>query len=1169
MVSKPLPAFVTVVATLLVFALFVSGRHSLTAQTAAAQNPPAMRGLSDSLAMIGDLLDRGRGIEAENLARALLHRVEELKGPDTLEAAQVLDLLYRAVRRSSKVSDADKQAIVERAVRIKEQTLGASDPELATSLINSGVQRSLGGDPRSAQPILERALTIREAAFGPNHPLVGAALMPLGGLMIILRDDDRAKLLLERAQGIRETVYGSHHVDTVRTLVNLAVLYQETGDFAGAQQRFGRALTLAEKMGGRPGDMSTLNVLNGAAIVLKELGGDFSGSARLNERLLSLSERTYGTADSRLRAPLENLAIDFRELGDYPAAKSVAERSLAIAERAFGPNHIEVARSLHTLATVNAEMGNYGEALALFERAIRIDEEMLRPSDPDIGRASRVIPDLFRLEGYGADDAFLFEAVFLERNGDLAGPNTNELLANLAALLSTPADYKRMRLLFERALASQERLRGPDHPEVAEAATNLAYVLSRTGDSEAATALYTRARNIWQKKLGPDHPKVATALLNLARIESESRHYDAAKPLVIRALKIQEERLGLQHPDVASTLTALADLDARVGSTREAFDAAARAEGIRREHIQLTSRTLSERQALAYASSGTGAINLMLSIGLAHPGDIARTQVAWNDVIRARGMVLDEMAARHRGANASDDFEIARMTAALAAARQRLATTIVRGPSRDSAEEYRRRLDLARTEKDRSERALAEKSARFRDDQARDRIGLSEVAAALPSGTALVGFVKFERALLEPSVAVPPAGSNRQPFYAAFVMHGGEPPIIIGLGSASRIDGMIAAWRRQLDQEAMAAGRGGERSEAAYRRVATSLRQQIWDPLVAHLSSVTRVFIVPDGALHLVSFAALPQGPSSYIVETGPVIHYLSAEKDLVATDTNPVAGGLLAMGSPAFDEANPVTGPSIGAFRGMRSACSDFQSMHFDPLPATLKEVNEVVSLWNGPRAAQTGTTTPKGSRTDAVELTGTAASEAAFKAQAAGRRILHLATHGFFLGDHCSAPLNSAGATTPAAASMKIAKENPLLLSGLILAGANHRNAATPDQEDGVLTAEEVAGLNLNNVEWAVLSGCDTGVGEVKTGEGVFGLRRAFQLAGVRTVIMSLWPVDDQFTRDWMRTLYDGRFRKTLSTVDAVREASLNLIRQRRAKHLTTHPFYWGGFVAAGDWR
>jgi CHAT domain-containing protein len=137
------------------------------------------------------------------------------------------------------------------------------------------------------------------------------------------------------------------------------------------------------------------------------------------------------------------------------------------------------------------------------------------------------------------------------------------------------------------------------------------------------------------------------------------------------------------------------------------------------------------------------------------------------------------------------------------------------------------------------------------------------------------------------------------------------------------------------------------------------------------------------------------------------------------------------------------------------------------------------------------------------------------------------------------------------------------------LALAGANRRARANPDEDDGILTAEEVAALNLSGTEWAVLSACDTGVGEIKAGEGVFGLRRAFQVAGARTVIMSLWSVEDQSTRAWMRALYEGRFQRHLSTADAVHQASLSVLRDRRAHGLSTHPFFWAAFVAAGDWR
>ena len=136
-----------------------------------------------------------------------------------------------------------------------------------------------------------------------------------------------------------------------------------------------------------------------------------------------------------------------------------------------------------------------------------------------------------------------------------------------------------------------------------------------------------------------------------------------------------------------------------------------------------------------------------------------------------------------------------------------------------------------------------------------------------------------------------------------------------------------------------------------------------------------------------------------------------------------------------------------------------------------------------------------------------------------------------------------------------------------GLAPAGANNRSAAGIDEDDGILTAEEVAALDLQGVDLAVLSACESGLGELRAGEGVLGLRRAFSIAGACTLIMSLWPVDDEATRDWMSALYRHRFVEGASTADAVREASLDLLEARRETGLSTHPFYWAGFVAAGD--
>ncbi|MFC2172848.1 CHAT domain-containing protein, partial [Acidobacteriota bacterium] len=345
-----------------------------------------------------------------------------------------------------------------------------------------------------------------------------------------------------------------------------------------------------------------------------------------------------------------------------------------------------------------------------------------------------------------------------------------------------------------------------------------------------------------------------------------------------------------------------------------------------------------------------------------------------------------------------------------------------------------------------------------------------------------------------------------------------------------------------------------------------------------------RIFVVPDGALHLLNFYSLPVKKNAYLVEQGPMIHYLSAERDLVIAEGAEDRGeGLLALGGADFDASSlfadlnekgqvalagkPVAVASRVSYRGKRSSCGDFQNALFEHLPSTVKEIEDISKIW---QQAETLTN----DKEPCAQRISAQASEAAFKDQSSGNRILHLATHGFFLGERCtpSKPSHRGVSGVSVMEAMKAVpanEENPLLLSGLVLAGANHRHAARPDEEDGILTAEEIAAMDLSGVEWAVLSACDTGVGEVRSGEGVFGLRRAFQVAGVRTLIMSFWSVEDEATRRWMKALYTSRFMDRKGTAQSVRKASLEMLQGRRARGESTHPFFWAGFAAAGDWR
>ena len=387
---------------------------------------------------------------------------------------------------------------------------------------------------------------------------------------------------------------------------------------------------------------------------------------------------------------------------------------------------------------------------------------------------------------------------------------------------------------------------------------------------------------------------------------------------------------------------------------------------------------------------------------------------------------------------------------------------------------------------------LAEHSAEFRAERDRTQVGLGEVTASLPADSGLVSFVRYDHIFFAgPGLAV----SVTVPSYAAFVLQGHHTPVVVPLGSVSTIDPLVSQWRADIVAEALEPAPVPPGAPVhSSRRSGAALRRLVWDRLTPHLGDASRVFIVPDGLLNLVPFAALPVGQRSYLLESGVVIHYLSAERDLVPSSHAPVPQrGLLAIGGPAFDDrtlfhggnaktvtAGELTNPSA-ALRAAEQVCGDFQTAQFQPLAGTLQEVRELSGLWR--------TSVESGSElANARVLVGREANEATFKREAHNYRVLHLATHGFFLGA-CSAGMNgtrSVGGLTKAGGPTKMGTpkpaENPLLLSGLALAGANRRASAAVDEDDGILTAEEVASLELGGVEWAVLSACDTGVGEVE---------------------------------------------------------------------------------------
>jgi CHAT domain-containing protein/tetratricopeptide (TPR) repeat protein len=1131
---------------------------------------PASDGDPDAEALIVEgLYDR-----AEVSARTHVNRTRSVYGDDSLQSASAADVLVKALILNGRGTSDETLALATGAVRAKEALLGARHADVAPSLLNLGDVLAERAEFDQAIAITERAVTLREASTGPNSIDTADALDHLGAVLSTARRHADALTSLQKSLAIKEKAPDEA---IATTLEHIGLVLQRRGEYEKSGAPLHRAAAIRQTtQAGHPAYVRTLN------LIAQQLAfeGQLIESRNVSERAVAAAEGTLRPDHPTLALSLRYLAATHLELGDLSRSNALGERALAIAERNFGANHHETAPYLYLLGSAALREGAYATGRQRYQRVLDIFEARYGSWHPNVASTLSALARAdARLGDYSGAKREQSRALAIhERAGGPDHPYVAVALTELAAIYRAEGSTALALPLLERALTIRETTLGRDNRDVARTLAEMAATLQEVGKTTEAQAAATRAVDIWERLDAPSAPDYATALALYAELQLRRGDYASAQSHYYKAMAIRARVFGLANPVSADTQAGLALALAKVGDYDAALRNAVRAETTGRDHLRTMLRSLPERQSLEYAAVRPRALDLMLSL-TGSTQEAAESSM--DGVIRGRALVLDEMATRQRSRTSAESTDP--LWLAFSSAQQRLANLVVRGPDQLSSDRYAAVLEDARRESERTEQAFAERNAQYRAERSRSQLGLDDIKAALPPESVLVSFVLYERTLFNEPAGIPPrnghvrSSSPAVRSYLAFIMRRGQPLAVIPLGPALTIDSLVSKWRADIAAEAVATSATTSGESGPLSRVSGSaLRQLVWDRLASHMRDVKRVFIVPDGTLSLVPFAALPVARDSYLLEVAPVLHYLSAERDLVPTsiDTGPVGHGLLALGGPAFDDAT-VFGAgqsrpgqatnSPAATTRSAAPCDSVQTMTFPSLKGTLQEVRELSGLWS---------TSAIVSDEESRVLVGREATEPTLKKEAHRYRVLHFATHGFFVRDTCASAQPGTRAvgglvnmSNPQYAALTA--ENPLLLSGLALAGANRRQTASPTEDDGILTAEEVASLNLAGVEWAVLSACGTGLGQIRTGEGVFGLRRAFQIAGARTVIMSLWSVEDDATRVWMQALYEGRLKRNLNTADAMHEASLRVLRARRDAGQSTDPFFWAAFVAAGDWH
>ena len=943
---------------------------------------------------------------------------------------------------------------------------------------------------------------------------------------------DEARSLIERALEIRERVLGPNHRDVAAAIHNLAAIYRSKGEYGKAEPLYQRALEIWEKVLG-PEHPDVALAINNLANTYNSKG-DYARAEEFYLRALDIWEKALGPEHLEVAQSLHNLGVIYYTKGQYAKAESFYRRALGIKEGALGPEHLDVARTINNLAILYYQSEDYVKAEQFMQRALTIREKALGPEHPDVAIAFNNLALFYyeRGDDVKAEPLYRRALEIWEKTLGREHPRVSIVLLNLARVYQDRGAYARAEPLLQRALTIDEKALGPEHPDVAFSLNNLAILHYNKGEYARAEPLLQRALNIREKALGPQHIDVARSLNSLARLYGQKGDYARAEQYYKRALTIREESLGPEHPDVAWSLNYLAALYAAKGDIAQAITFLSRANSVRERSLALNLTIGSERQKLAYLALFSEETDFTLSLHSREaPHDPRALNLAFTTLLRRKGRGLDAMAdmigVLRRNAEPQDQTVFDQ----LVEARSQLATLTLKESDAATPDTYRTQLKPLEEKVERLEAELSARSDRFRAQT--QPVTLAAVQAALPADGALVEFAVF----------TPQAKKIGRPRYIAYLLAAKNQPKWVDLGEAVAIDHAVAAWRKALRNP----------NRADVNRLARAVDEKVMRPVRPLLGKTSRLLIAPDGSLNLIPFAALVDERNRYLIERY-AISYLTSGRDLLRLQiSRPSKNAPMIVANPSFGGAETVVAQQNSAdLRPSDQARTKGNPAHlyFQPLPSTGHEALAI-----------------KGVLPEASLLLREQATESAVK-QARSPGILHIATHGFFLGNQEALPAETRGDfgdDSLRASDLRFSKwaaniENPLLRSGLALTGANQGESG---EDDGLLTALEAAGLDLWGTKLVALSACDTGVGEVKNGEGVQGLRRALVLAGSESQVMSLWPVLDNAASDLMIPYYKA-LRQGEGRSDGLRQAQLRMLRTREQRH----PFYWAPFIQSGEW-
>lgn len=1015
------------------------------------------------------------------------------------QSADQLDAQVKKLFQQGRFAEA--LPVARKVVSLREAHANEQPVHYVASLRNLVLLYDAMAAYEKAEPLCLQVRELIAKFLGVDHPAYAASLNDLAGVYRGMGAYQKAEPLYLQVKEIDAKTVGIDHPSYATTLSNLGVLYEEMGAYQKAEPLFRQALEIRVKALGTD-NPDYARILHNLAEVYKAMLA-YEKAEPLYLQAKEVKARTLGKDHPSYATTVRGLANLYQIMGAHEKAEHLFLQVIDIQAKAFGKKHLSYGASLCDLAEFYREMGAYEKGELLFQQALKIQAEALGEDSLSYATTLNGLGVLYLQLGlYEKAEPLVRKAK--ETTGRVLGadhPSYALRLNNLAQLYQQKgeSEYWRAELLLLNAKAVIAKAFGEDNPRYSMVLHNLAGVYDAMGQYQKAEPLYLQAIEIKAKTEGKDHPSYAKSLNNLGGMYYAMGTYEKAEALYLEAKDVTAKALGEDHPDCTAELDNLTLLYLAMKTPVKAVP-------LSQKRSQMN-RVLLERVLSGFPENDRAAYVQELSLHTLQCS-LENGPLVADSLLTFKGVIGASFLEEQRLLRANDRPEPREKVQRLQSLRQQFHRSILQGQKERTKQLYG---EIQQVEKE---------LARFVTGlgQARKllRVQTEEVQAAIPASTALLEMIRYSRPLWDKNKKE----SWENCYGAVVVRHVGDP-VFVRLPLAEGIDKAVRRFRDQAE------GRG---TEEDCRLASRELYQLLLAPLESAIGDAKTLVFSPDSQLHFVCFEPLLDANGKMACEKWN-IRVIDNGRDLLETPAGFKAGAknALLVGNPDYDESGTreAKGSQLLAenrFRLERSLGSglreDLREFTFAPLPGTDAEIGALQAEL-------------KAKGFTCLDLRESKAGEAAVSAQIKGQRVVHLATHGFFLnelniGDERNLLRFDGDFGSSEAPRSGTQVQDPMLRSGLALAGANRTLAAwqkgeVPDpRNDGILTAAEAVNLDLTGTELVVLSACETAKGKALDGEGIYGLRRALKMTGADTVVMTLWPVDDEYTVTFMKDFY-----------------------------------------------